>query len=342
MDEASRVFVEAMVGRLIYDIKELDDWQACLMLYGDGGTGKGTLVRLIAAMFPDLDVGAIASNFEQKFGLEPLYTKRLVVVPDMPRHFSRVLDQQLFQSMVSGDDVPVARKGVVGLAKVRWLAHLLIASNYPLDYNDLGGAISRRVVTIPFVKKVVARNDKLEPRIKKDELVTVLVRCLTRYHELVKQVAGRDFWEHGVPAQVRDAKAELARDTNPLADFLANGDDHYQIIEVTGAFTSREELSNAFSNHMQYVHKKYGRTLGTDLHPIKQAGYQKINKKKCKICNAIPASTATCGDHYNKKNRRNVVGFENMQITRPTQQRNLGFGSLATGSSDVDIVNLDL
>ena len=194
MDEETKVFLEGMLGRLFYPLKALDDWQVLVMLKGDGGTGKGTVLSLVTAMFPDRDVGTITSTFEQKFGLHPLYTKRLVTVPDMPRDIASVLDQQLFQSMVSGDDVPVPRKNVMALPKVPWRVAMLWASNYLMNNNDPGGAISRRVLVFLFENKVLKSGDTLAARIKRDELVAVLVRCLVAYRDLRERLAGLDFY----------------------------------------------------------------------------------------------------------------------------------------------------
>jgi phage/plasmid-associated DNA primase len=308
-----QAFVEAMIGRMFYQIKTSDNWQICLMLKGDAGTGKGTFVNIVTAMFPELDVGTITASLEITFGLQALHTKRLVTVPDMPERFCKILDQQTFQSMVSGDDISVPCKHSEALPKIPWRAHTLIASNYWMDYNDPGGAISRRLAVVLWTKKAHKVDGTLENRIKRIELVALMVRCLFAYSAKRAAVlaAGGEIWDH-MPAEMRAMRKQVATETSPLAAFLADGDGHYQIIFEQGTFTTREALSKAFSNHMKFVHKRHG-VLGTDYHPIEVAGYTVKTLKMCKVCTEV-CTKATCGDHYNPKNRKNVVGFENMKI----------------------------
>ena len=103
---------EILVGRSFFPLKKYDDWQVILFILGDGHTGKSTLLDLIGGMFPGTSIAAISSNTEEHFGLQSLYNKRLILIPDLPSDFRKIINRSLFQSMVTGDIVNVPIKGL--------------------------------------------------------------------------------------------------------------------------------------------------------------------------------------------------------------------------------------
>jgi hypothetical protein len=67
--------VMALLGRMFYDVGELDDWQVMLFIKGLAGTGKSTLLKLLERCYAPEDVGVVSNNMEAKFGLAPLANK---------------------------------------------------------------------------------------------------------------------------------------------------------------------------------------------------------------------------------------------------------------------------
>ena len=315
----TRHVIEAMIGRLFFPTGLLDNWQLCLLLLGDSNTGKGTLVKLVTKMFPKKAIGCITAGKEISFGLESLHQKKIVIIPDVPRNFSKILHQQDFQSMISGEPVSIARKNKLAVADADWTVPLLLAANYHLDYKDESGAISRRLVIAHFKNLVVKRDTTLCDQIVKQELVVVMLRCLDRYRQLREQIGTADPWKHFTPTLLK-ARDEVQTNTSPLSSFLKDGDSYYQILFKEGHVTPLEDLNRAFSNFMKYTHaveKVSG--IGTDYFHLKSAGYQVKSMKYCKECNK-ESSKPTCGDHYSKLNRKNKVVVLNMKISKKEEE----------------------
>jgi hypothetical protein len=306
--------LEVMIGRCFYPVGTHDGWQTAIFLKGDGNTGKSTVLDLIRGMFPPSSVGAITSSFEPHFGLENLYRKRIVMVPDMPKQFSKVLSQSDFQSICSGDNVSIARKNKMALCEP-WRPCLIFAANYLPDFNDNSGSVSRRLVVFSFVEMVQERNTRLKEEIFANELVAILMRCLFAYRRTVDMCRSADFWARIAPACLRDAQNDVKTETNYLSNFLANGDGFYQILFVEGQVTAMLELEKAFGNHCRFVHKDEKIKLGSDHFPIKAAGFSVERVNLCKTCHML-FSKANCGDHYENKNAYRKVMIRNMVIRK--------------------------
>jgi hypothetical protein len=305
--------LEVLIGRLFYPIGKHDNWQVMPFLKGDANTGKGTVCDLVKRMFSPGSVGVITATQEGTFGLEGLYRKRLVMIPDLPKKFSKLVNQSDFQSMVTGEGVSVARKNKTAVSDEDWKAPMLGAGNYLPDYNDNSGSISRRLVVFLFSVLITTRNTTLKDEIIQGELVTVMLRCLVRYRTTCERWGSSDFWTKIAPASLREVQNEVKESTNYLANFLINGDDYYQILHAEGAVTPMDHLEKAFSNHMRIKHKEEKVKIGDDKHPIKAAGYTIQRVHLCKMCHR-ESSKEACGDHYNSKNRYKKLVVHNMRI----------------------------
>lgn len=179
-------------------------------------------------------------------------------------------------------------------------------------YKDNSGSVSRRCAVFYWRTLVKVMDTTLESKIVKGELVYILLPCLQRYKAKQAQTAG--FWTLA-PQQLRDNCDEVKQASNHLANFLAKGDQYYQILHCKGMATSLEDLGKAFSNHMRIVHKVDKATLGHDHHPIKAAGFIIERKNLCKECHR-PCARENCGAHFDTKNRYRKLMIQDMYIKR--------------------------
>ena len=62
------------------------------------------------------------------------------------------------------------------------------------------------------------------------ELVTIVTRCLESYRNCTDYYPSEDFWTIVAPKELAQQRLEVATETNPLADFIQNGDSNYQIL----------------------------------------------------------------------------------------------------------------
>ena len=98
------------------------------------------------------------------------------MIPDLPTHFSKIINQSDFQSMSSGETVSIARKNKTAISDGNWTAPLVFAGNYLPDYNDNSGSVSRRLCVFLFSQLIESRNTMLKKEIIESELVTIIVR----------------------------------------------------------------------------------------------------------------------------------------------------------------------
>lgn len=128
-------------------------------LMGLAGTGKSTIIEVIAAMFSKRAIAEIDGNHEKVFGLHSKSDKELILIRDAPKTLSVVLPQEHFQKMISGEAIQISVKFKTAFAS-DWTVPMIGASNHPLDYNDNQGQISRRVVMFKFEKMLSAAGKK--------------------------------------------------------------------------------------------------------------------------------------------------------------------------------------
>jgi hypothetical protein len=305
--------MECMIGRLFYPIKTYDNWQVCPMVIGDANTGKSSMVDVIRSMFPPMDVGVIASSLEQQFGLDAVVDKRLVVVPDMPTDIHKKLNAADFQSMVTGDNMSIARKYKKAEAHV-WSATMFWVGNEYPNWKDKKGSIRRRLAIFKYEHLIETRVTNLVQDIIRDERVLIMLRCLRTYRQRAYEIEGED-WQENSPDKLKEWSQEASIQMNPLAEFLANGSDYYQIVHQVGAMTSLNDFRQAFVNYMTFDKGIKGYRLGTDRHITKSAGFPDVVVNVCTTCDK-PSSRRNCKDHYNRQNRRRRSQFMNMRIIK--------------------------
>jgi hypothetical protein len=305
--------LEILLGRLFYQTGKYDNWQVIAFIRGDAGTGKSTILDLVRQMFPPGSVGCIGARTEAKFGLDVLSEKRHVQIPDTPLRMSSVLDQTDFQSMITGEPVNVPQKHKKAMT-AEWKTPLIMAGNVYPDYVDKSGSITRRIAMFLFENLVTKSDPRIKDKMVKDELIAVMLRCITKYRNMADTAGGVDFWDWAPPG-LKENKKTLSLASDPLAEFLANGDDLYQILHSPGHVTTLVAFKMAFSKHMEKVHNEKGAKLGTDYHAIVAAGFIKSKQNMCKVCYGI-STKAACGDHYDGNNRASATVFENMLIHR--------------------------
>jgi phage/plasmid-associated DNA primase len=291
--EDIKKFVYFCLGRL-FGIR--DRYHFTLYLMGEAGCGKSLVIDVMKQFFRD--VGAVSSTFEKTFGLSYLYKKDIIVCDDLPKDFSKVLPQAVFQSCITGGVLSIAFKG--GEAKtVDWDVPLLFAGNYNPDYVDKG-QISRRVVTLEF-RNIVKRSDVdtgLFGRILETELDKIALKCIMAYKDALENPSFKDknIWSI-CPEYFRENQEELKKDRNPLYKFLIEKC-RYEV----GCFIVSSEIRERFCGYIGKPIRQLDN--GTFI----QANENYIMKKVeiCLYCNKVASSTGSsrCCEKSNSKDRR--------------------------------------
>lgn len=281
-------FIYFCLGRL-FGIR--DKYDFTLYLMGEAGCGKSLVIDVMKQFFRD--IGAVSSTFEKTFGLSYLYKKDIIVCDDLPKDFSKVLPQTVFQSCISGGELSIAFKG--GEAKtVKWDVPLLFAGNYNPDYVDKG-QISRRIVTFEF-RNIVRKSDidtGLYRRILETELDKIALKSIKTYNEVLND---HSFMDKGIwsicPEYFRDNQEELKKDRNPLYKFVVE-----KCVYVIGSYLLKSEIRERFCEYLGKPIKKLDH--GTFIQANENYTFSSV--KICLHCSKI--SSQTCCDRSNNKDR---------------------------------------
>ena len=238
-EEVSR-WLYVFVGRLLFNLGDLDNWQVALFLEGVAGSGKSTIIKLIKRFYETCDIGVLSNNIEKKFGLSSLKDKLLYVAPEVKADLG--LEQSEFQLMIEGGDMqlPVKYKDS---HYVLWNIPGLFAGNEPPDYTDNSGSISRRLVVAKFNKKVSNKDSDLDSKLLL-ELPKIMKKSASAYLSAVNQFKGMDFWS-SLPKYFRDTQQDMAQNTHSLEHFISSG----KVVLGEEHYIREKNFVQAFNEH---------------------------------------------------------------------------------------------
>jgi len=205
-----------LMGRMCYDLLELEEWQIMPFLLGQAGSGKSTiLTKIIKLFYENNDIGTFSNNIEGQFGLSGLANKLMFIGPEIKGNLK--MEQSEFQSIISGEDVQIAEKNKTAKSTV-WKIPGAIAGNEVPQYSDNAGSISRRLLVFMFNKKVSKGDTQLAKKLEK-EIAYILYACIRGYLDAVNKYGSSDIWSI-VPTYFKDSRDEMAETTNALIHFL--------------------------------------------------------------------------------------------------------------------------
>jgi phage/plasmid-associated DNA primase len=207
------------IGRLIYEVGELDEWQIIPYLKGAACTGKSTiLMRVCRNLFESADVGVLSNNIERKFGISSLSEKFIFIGPEIKADIA--LEQAEFQSIVSGETLQVAIKYAPSRT-IDWRVPGILAGNEVPRWVDNSGSINRRIVLFEFDKHVLHGDMTLGQKLE-GEMAFILLKTNRSYLEAVRLYAKNNIWTH-LPSAFHAAKEELTESANSMVSYLKSG-----------------------------------------------------------------------------------------------------------------------
>ena len=227
-DEDVQKWLCILIGRNMYNLGELEEWQILAYLLGMAGSGKSTiLTKIVKRIYETCDVGILSNNMERKFGLSALSEKFMFIGPEIKGNLS--MEQSEFQSVISGEDVQIAEKHKIAKSVV-WSVPGMLAGNEVPQYTDNSGSISRRMMVFKFDKKVKKGDTRLGKKLEK-EISYIIQAAAKGYLEAIEKYGGSDIWDI-VPQYFKKTKDDMEENTNALMHFLKSdrvklGKDYY-------------------------------------------------------------------------------------------------------------------
>lgn len=204
-----------LMGRMLYDVDQLDHWQVILMLIGSGGSGKSTIHNVVRMFYESEDVGIIGNNFQKTFGLSDIFDKYIFLAPEVKKDWG--IDQAEFQEMVSGGKVNVNIKNQKSKV-VQWTAPGMLAGNENPGFVDNASSIQRRVIVTRFDLKVQQSDPQLSKKLE-FEIDAIMKQCNMFYLNYVRQRRYEDIWRW-LPNYFYTTQTMMACASNSLNAFL--------------------------------------------------------------------------------------------------------------------------
>lgn len=206
----------AMLGKCLYDLREMDKWEIIMFIKGTAGTGKSTIAKILDYIYNKEDIGVLNSNIEETFGLETLVNALVYSCTEVKNNFR--LDQAALQSMITGEQVKVARKNKRAL-DVRWKSPgILMGNDIPRRWLDGQGSLSRRILIMPFTIEIKEKDLSLDQQIQ-EQIANTIYKINIAYLDLVQRAGNRSVW-HLMPPQIISEQKKFSQQVNPLANFL--------------------------------------------------------------------------------------------------------------------------
>jgi hypothetical protein len=210
----------ALLGRLLYEVGDRDNWQVIQFLKGVAGSGKSTLCKLVSWFFRSEDVGYLSNQMRGGSaigGLMDVYKCKVWMVTEVDTNFG--LERTKFQSMVCGEVVLIDQL-YNNTINWRWRSHGLLAGNKFFGYKDTSGSVTRRVLNTDFNKSIPesAKDPEMEKKLK-EELSAIIFKCSLAYLYLTELYKGCDIWNI-VPPYFKWTKEKLSAHCDPLGAFI--------------------------------------------------------------------------------------------------------------------------
>lgn len=231
------------IGRLCFDTNDLDGWQVIPFFKGIARSGKSTLITKVCKKFYDSeDVRTLSNNIEKKFGLWSIHDGFMFISPEVKGDLA--LEQAEFQSMVSGEDVSIARKNDKALS-MTWNVPGILAGNEVPGYRDNSGSVLRRLVTWNFGRQVQKADPHLDEKLD-EEIPAILCKCVRAYLEYAGRYSDQDIW-NVLPKYFLNVQNQVAMLTNPLQHFLSSE----KVVYGQDKFVPQKIFVQVFHQHCQ-------------------------------------------------------------------------------------------
>jgi putative DNA primase/helicase len=195
------------------------EFQKIFLLVGPKRSGKGTILRTLAALLGTDNVAApTLSSLAMPFGLQPLIGKLAALIGDV-RLGSRVDQSAIVERLlsISGEDhVSVSRKFMIDFTG-RLPVRFVMSTNELPRLTDSSAALASRFIVLLFQQSFYDREDyKLEQRIR-SELPSILNWSIAGHRRLFER---ERFLQ---PESAREAIEELNDLGSPITAFLREG-----------------------------------------------------------------------------------------------------------------------
>ena len=232
----NRLKIEWFIGALFKgDAKYIEKF---LVLYGDPGTGKSTVLDLIKDLFRDyygIFVASSLANKADQFATEFLRNNPVVSIQD-DGSLSKI-DSPLINEIVSHKEILINEKNVKKY-KMKMITSLIMATNERVDIHDTKFGITRRLIDVyPSGNKLPVTEYRRIVSSLKFELGAIADHCIKVYEE-----HGKEYFQNYTPEK-------MIEKTNYIRNFIIDNYDFFENDEF-GYFT-RDTLYQMYKKYCE-------------------------------------------------------------------------------------------
>lgn len=251
-------FYALVVGKMLYELEDQDNWQVIPYLFGVAGTGKSTIIDIVSSMYEVHSVQVLGNEMEKTFGLSILDKAGILMYtcPEVRPDFK--LPQATFQSLVSGDALYLAAKNKDPETR-RFKLPGIFAGNTYMDYQDTSKSVARRIVTFKFGTFIRNTDTGIKKKIR-DELPYIMVKGNLAYRHMVELHGRKDIWSV-LGSYFTNIRMELEAKMNPIQAFML---EKPGIVLQADGYISLDEFKHRVNHYIQVNGIKRPQNLFTD------------------------------------------------------------------------------
>lgn len=220
-----RHWMDTVLGRLFFPLGKYDKWDKIPFIKGFAATGKSTIVKMLAKLYGESNVGYIDSNCEEKYPVAHLVGKFMWACLEVKAQFR--LPTNVLQSMITGENVVVAEKFKTAFAMLWDIAGLMVGNELPQAFmSDVGNALQRRFLMLAFDIQPATQDPTVATRFE-ESLAPFFVRIVRTYMREAS-LGTRDKVDKRLPQKMLNAIHEFQYVCQPLLAFLRSKQDEME------------------------------------------------------------------------------------------------------------------
>lgn len=239
-DEEKKQFILEMMGSAFWTSLDETFLQRIVFMYGSGGSGKSTLIKLIREMIGrrgTTDLGVAAMTKINGFNLDRVYNKNVII--DADTDVDRITDTSILRKLSAGDVAFMDVKGKEGRELASY-ALMLITTNKLIQILDKEGEFRRRGLVLTLKAKVttsVARknhfdfNSDIHP-----EIPGIFNMAMSAFR------AAMDRCEFTISEEMQETTTRWLDSNNKAIMFIQETLDEGQLIEKVDGVIQKNEL----------------------------------------------------------------------------------------------------
>lgn len=183
--------IRAFMARPLFPFRrDKDNLQSTMLYMGNAGTGKSTLLEIMASFFDQEDVGVVAPNCEEKWWVGYIYDKRFAFFPELSENMQA--SRAAVQEILSNGFVGVALKNKKQ-KMVQWPRYFAGGAGniVPIEWTDTKKSLLRRLFISMFTVTPENVDETLLERCLA-ERPAIIYRCLLEYHKMLAKTKAVD------------------------------------------------------------------------------------------------------------------------------------------------------